>query len=195
MISKTVSRISSACVGLLALAAVASPAYSAEYAIDPTHSFVEFKTQHLGFSWLAGRFNTISGVLNYDPAKSANDQKIVIEIDTASVDTNYAERDKHLRSADFLDTERFPTAKFVSTGFDGDANGGTLTGDLTLHGVTKSISFDIKKIGEGDDPWGGYRAGFEGSYDLVRKDFDMGYNLGPAAEVVKLDLYIEAIRQ
>ena len=170
-------------------------AQAADYKIDPTHSFIEFKTQHLGFSWLAGRFNKIDATLKFDPAAGAGAQKIVVNIDPASVDTNHAERDKHLRSADFLNVAEYPTAGFTSTGFEGDETGGTLTGDLTLHGVTKSISFPIKKIGEGDDPWGGYRAGFEGVYTLVRKDFNMGYNLGPGAEKVDLELYIEGIRK
>lgn len=170
-------------------------AQAADYKVDPAHSFIEFKTQHLGFSWLAGRFNKIDGTLKFDPAAGADAQKIDLNIDPASVDTNHAERDKHLRSADFLNVAEFPTAGFTSTGFEGDEAGGTLTGDLTLHGVTKSISFPIKKMGEGDDPWGGYRAGFEGAYTLVRKDFNMGYNLGPAAEEILLDLYIEGIRK
>ncbi|TQV83416.1 YceI family protein [Denitrobaculum tricleocarpae] len=177
------------------LVAAALPAGAAEYKIDPTHSFIEFKTKHLGMSWLSGRFNTIDGTMFYDPAAGAAAQKVELTIDTASLDTNHAERDKHLRSADFFDVEKHPTATFVSTGYDGDENGGTLSGDLTLLGVTKPISFEITKLGEGDDPWGGYRAGFEGSYTLARKDFGMGYNLGPAAENVVVDLMIEAIKQ
>ncbi len=177
------------------LTSAALPASAAEYQIDPTHSFIEFKTKHLGFSWLSGRFNTIEGTMTYDPAAGAAAQKISLTIDTASLDTNHAERDKHLRSADFFDVEKHPTATFVSTGFEGDENGGTLSGDLTLLGVTKPISFEVTKIGEGDDPWGGYRAGFEGTYTLARKDFGMGYNLGPAAENVEIDLMIEAIRK
>ncbi len=167
---------------------------SAEYDIDPTHSFVNFKTQHFGFSWLSGRFNAVEGAINYDSANGA-EQSINLTIDVARLDTNHAERDKHLRSSDFFDVEQFPTATFVSSGYDGDAKGGILSGALTLHGVTKNISFDIKRIGEGEDPWGGYRAGFEGHYTLLRKDFDMGYNLGPAAEEVELDLFIEGIRK
>lgn len=181
-------------LGAAFLASAALPASAAEYKIDPTHSFIEFKTKHLGFSWLSGRFNKIDGTMTYDPSAGAAGQKISLTIDTASLDTNHAERDKHLRSADFFDVEKHPTATFVSTGFEGNENGGTLSGDLTLLGVTKAISFPVTKIGEGDDPWGGYRAGFEGSYTLVRKDFGMGYNLGPGAEEVQIDLMIEAIR-
>ncbi|MEX3011146.1 YceI family protein [Hoeflea sp. TYP-13] len=180
------------------VAATALPAGAAladSYTVDPSHSFIQFKTQHLGYSWLPGQFNKFDGKLNYSADKSAADQKIVINIDTASIDTNWADRDKHLRSADFLDVEKFPTATFESTSFDGDANGGTITGDLTLHGVTKEISFPIKLIGEGKDPWGGYRVGFEGSYTLARKDFNLDQtNLGPAAENIELTLLIEAIK-
>ncbi|WP_085904386.1 YceI family protein [Kiloniella majae] len=178
----------------LAMSLSVSMANAAEYDIDPTHSFINFKTKHLGFSWLSGTFNKISGTMDFDPAGGAN-QKVNIVIDTTSLDTNHAERDKHLRSPDFFDVEKFPTATFVSTGYSGDANGGTLSGDLTLHGVTKNVSFDVTKIGEGEDPWGGYRAGFEGSYTLKRSDFGMDFNLGPAAEEVEVDLFIEAIKK
>lgn len=169
-------------------------AIAESFTVDLAHSFIQFRTKHLGMSWLPGQFNKFEGKLAYDPAKGPEAQSISITIDTASLDTNWADRDKHLRSADFFNVEKFPTATFQSTGYDGDATGGKLTGDLTLLGVKKSISFDIKKIGEGDDPWGGYRAGFEGSFDLKRADWGMSYNLGPAAEVIELKLLIEAIK-
>lgn len=179
----------------LAAALAAAPARAAEYGVDPDHSFIQFRTQHLGFSWLAGRFNRFDGSLTYDPAAGPAAQAIRVTIDAASLDTNHAERDKHLRGGDFFDVERFPTVTFVSTGFAGGAGGGTLTGDLTLLGVTRSIAFDVRLIGEGDDPWGGYRAGFEGTYVLKRRDFGMAYDLGPAAEDVEIHLMIEAIRR
>lgn len=165
-------------------------AQAADYKIDPTHSFIQFRVQHLGVSWLHGRFNDVSGQFNYD-ANNLGDSAIDISVNTASIDSNHAERDKHLRSSDFLDTDNYPTASFKSTGFDGQ----TLTGTLTLHGVSKSISFPVSKVGEGKDPWGGYRAGFVGSYPLKRADFGINYNLGPAAEVVEMEFNIEGIRQ
>ena len=173
----------------------AVPAAAVEYEIDQAHSFIQFRTQHLGFSWLVGQFNRFSGSMTYDPEAGPESQSIRVTIDVASLDTNHAERDKHLRGPDFFDVSNYPTAKFVSTGFEGGEDGGTLTGDLTLLGVTKSVSFTVRKIGEGDDPWGGYRAGFEGSYVLKRRDFGMGYNLGPTAEEVELELLIEGIRK
>lgn len=182
-------------LSIMMLAGAALSAAAAEYKIDPAHSFIQFKTNHLGFSWLVGRFNTFDGTFNFDPSAGPGAQAIELVIDTTSIDSNHAERDKHLRSADFLDVSKFPTATFKSTGYEGDENGGVLSGDLTLMGVTKPISFEVRKIGEGEDPWGGYRAGFEGQYTLTRADFGMDYNLGPAAEQVELDLLIEGIRQ
>ncbi len=169
-------------------------AVAADYEIDPAHSFVEFRIQHLGFSWLYGRFNDLSGDFSYD-AEQPEGNKIDLEIDTASVDTNHAERDKHLRGEDFLDVEKYPKATFKTTKYTGDAEKGTLEGVLTLHGVEKPISIDIKKMGEGPDPWGGYRAGFIGTTTLARKDFGIDYDLGPASETMELELGIEGIKK
>ena len=188
------SILSIAAVSVL-LAGYADPASSEEYRIDPAHSFIQFRTKHLGFSWLVGRFNRFEGIMNYDPAAGPESQSIQVTIDATSLDTNHAERDRHLRGRDFFDVDQYPTVTFVSTGYQGDENGGALSGDLTLLGVTRSISFDVHKIGEGGDPWGGYRAGFEGRYVLKRRDFGMSFNLGPSAEEVEIELLIEAVRR
>jgi polyisoprenoid-binding protein YceI len=164
------------------------------YTVDPSHSFIQFETNHLGISTLSGRFNNFDGTMNYDPADGAAAQSITINIDTTSVDTNWADRDKHLRSADFFNVDKFTTATFESTGFEGDADGGVLKGNLTFLGMSKDIEFPIQKVGEGKDPWGGYRVGFEGTYEMTRKDFGMDFNLGPAAEFVTVTLQIEAIK-
>ena len=183
----------------LAIAGTASlgismPVAATDYDIDAGHSFIEFRIKHLGYSWLYGRFNKLSGDFTHDPSDPAAN-RIKVDIDPASVDTNHAERDKHLRNEDFFDVEKFTAASFESTGFKGTVDGGTLSGNLTLMGVTKPISFEIKKIGEGKDPWGGYRAGFEGSIVLNRKDFGMDYNLGPAGWDVEINLGIEGIKK
>ena len=179
----------------VALAFSAQAAQAADYKIDPSHSFVQFKISHLGYSWMIGTFEEVSGSFTFDPDAGPEGQTVSVEIGTASVDTNHAERDKHLRSAEFLNADEFPTATFVSTGYEGDAEGGTMTGDLTLHGVTKPIAIAVKKVGAGKDPWGGYRAGFEGTVTLTRKDYGVGYNLGPASESMDLFLFIEGVRQ
>ena len=178
----------------LALGGIGAVACAADYEIDAGHSFVEFRIKHLGYSWLYGRFNRISGRFSHDP-DNPQANAISVAIDPASVDTNHAERDKHLRSADFLDVATYPDASFESTGYTGDARSGTLEGNLTLHGVTKPVSIRLEKLGEGKDPWGGYRAGFIGTTTLTRKDFGISYNLGPASETMELELGIEGIRQ
>ncbi len=169
-------------------------AQAAEYEIDPTHSFVEFKIQHLGYSFMYGRFNGVAGSFKYDAGKPA-EAAIDVTVDTKTIDTNHAERDKHLRSGDFLDVDKFPKATFKSTGYTGDADGGKLAGVLTVHGVEKPVEIDLKKVGEGPDPWGGYRAGFVGTYKMTRKDFGIDYDLGPASTSLDLEIGIEGIQK
>ncbi len=175
-------------------------AHADTYAIDDntkgSHAFIMFRVKHLGMSWLYGRFDEFSGQFEYDVDNPAGNQ-ISLTINTASVNTNHADRDKHIRSGDFLDVGQFPTATFETKGFAPIGNGGTLTGDLTLHGVTKEVSFDILHIGGGDDPWGGHRQGFEGYVTIKPNDYgiDMVGQLGSAAAEVELMLSIEGVRQ
>lgn len=142
--------------GLSMLAAPMQIAHAADYVIDAGHTFVQFRIQYPGYSWFYGRFNKFSGTFS-DDAANPTSNSIEMTIDTASVDTNHAKRDKHLRSSDFLDVEKFPQARFVSTAYEGSAEAGTMIGKLTLNGVTKPVKIAIKKLGEGKDPWGGYR--------------------------------------
>nr|WP_325808041.1 MULTISPECIES: YceI family protein [unclassified Cocleimonas] len=175
----------------LGLLAGTLSAQAADYAFDKkgAHQFVQFRVQHLGYSWLYGRFNDFDGTFSYDAAEPEK-AKVSVKIDTSSVDTNHAERDKHLRGDDFLDVDKFPEATFESTSFDGK----TLKGDLTLHGVTKPVSIAVEKIGEGEDPWGGYRAGFEGRTTFKMADFGIEKNLGPKSADVEMILSVEGIR-
>ena len=176
---------------------IASPAYAANYVVDTkgAHAFIQFKIKHLGYSWLLGRFNKFDGQFSYDE-NNPSAAKITINIDPASIDTNHAERNKHLRSDDFLDVKKFPTAKFVSTSYTIKDNGkATITGNLTMHGVTKMISIDVEEIGAGNDPWGGYRRGFAGTTTLTLKDFNIKMDLGPASRQVEMFLSIEGIQQ
>jgi polyisoprenoid-binding protein YceI len=170
---------------------------AADYKVDieGAHAFVQFKNKHLGYIWLLGRFNHFDGGFSYD-AQSPNEAKINIEIDTNSIDSNHAERDKHLKGNDFLNVKNFPKATFISQGikFSDDENA-VVTGKFTLKGVTKTISFDIVKVGEGQDPWGGYRAGFTGTTSLKLADYGITYNLGPASTHVEMGLHIEGIRK
>lgn len=178
-------------------ASFASVANAADYVVDTqgAHAFVQFKVSHLGYSWLHGRFNTFSGEFSYDNANLAT-AKIKLDIDTKSVDSNHAERDKHLRSGDFLNVDKHPKASFVSTkvvpGADGKFD---LVGNFTLNGVTKEVVIAATKTGEGKDPWGGYRAGFHGTTSIKLSDFAIKNILGPASETVYLDLVVEGVRK
>ncbi len=181
----------------LATGVAATPVIAADYVIDTegAHASINFRISHLGFSWTKGRFNDFTGSFSYDEANPEASQ-VTVDIDVASIDSAHAERDKHLRSADFLDTNEYPDARFVSTSFTptGDDTA-TMTGDLTLKGVTQPVTIEVDKIGEGEDPWGGYRVGFSGETEFQLADFDIDYNLGPAAETVYLTLEVEGIRQ
>ena len=153
-------------------------AMAATYKIDKEgqHAFVNFKISHLGYSWLYGTFNDFDGSFSFDAAKPEA-SKVKVELQTASVDSNHAERDKHLRSGDFLNVAKHPTATFESTS------------------VTKPVVIAAKFIGEGKDPWGGYRAGFQGSTKLALKDFNLQKDLGPASQEVELIISVEGVRQ
>lgn len=181
------------------LFAVVAPnvAQAADYKVDVAgaHASVQFKIQHLGYSWLLGRFNTFDGGFSYD-AKTPNASKINMVIDTASLDSNHAERDKHLRSDDFLDVTKFPKATFNSESIKfSDDDNATVTGTFTLKGITKTITFPITKIGEGSDPWGGYRVGFTGETSLKLTDYGITTNLGPASASVNMTFNLEGVRQ
>ncbi|MEZ9822116.1 YceI family protein [Shewanella sp. 10N.286.45.A1] len=176
---------------------MASTAQAADYVIDTegAHASIEFRVSHLGYSFVAGRFNTFAGDFSFDQSKIA-DSKVNVTINTTSVDSNHAERDKHLRSPDFLNTAKFPEATFVSTSVD-DKGDGTfvLNGNFTFNGVTKPLAIDAKVIGEGSDPWGGYRAGFTGSTEFALKDYNVKMDLGPASSNVSLNLVVEGIKK
>lgn len=175
----------------------AGHALAADYAIDKQgqHAFVNFKISHLGYSWLYGTFKDFDGSFSFDE-KSPEASKVNVTLNTASVDTNHAERDKHIRSDDFLSVDKHPTATFASTSVKSTGEGtADITGNLTLNGVTKPVVIAAKFIGQGDDPWGGYRAGFEGSTTLKLKDFDITKDLGPASESVELIISVEGVRQ
>ncbi len=168
-----------------------------EYVMDTKnrHAFIEFKISHLGFSWVLGRFNNFEGTFTYDE-KNPGASTVKVTVDTASVDTNHAERDKHLRSDDFLDVKRYPKAVFISRSVELTGGGGmVIKGDFTLHGVTREIAITGRHIGAGDDPWGGFRRGFEGSARLVLGDYKIKKSLGPMAKEVDLFFSFEGIRQ
>ncbi|MCW4151132.1 YceI family protein [Halomonas sp. 18H] len=194
MFKKTVMSAAIAAAALVPLA----QAQAAEYQIDSEgqHAFVQFKISHLGYSYILGSFEDFSGSFQYDP-DNVGDSSASVEVDVTSLTTNHAERDKHIKSADFLDASEYPTATFTTTGFESTGDGeGVLTGDLSLHGETREIDMPVTLLGKGEDPWGGYRAGFEGSTTLTLSEFDIDMSKFP--EVMhELELYVtfEGLRQ
>ena len=182
---------------LLSLLFTAPTLHAADYVIDTkgAHASISFRIKHLGYSWLVGRFNDFHGTFSYDENSPAS-SKVEVTIDPASVDSNHAERDKHLRGDDFLDVKEFPTARFVSTSFEQQSGKmATLQGKLTLHGVTRPITIEVEKIGGGPDPWGGNRLGFHGTTRFSLSAFGINYNLGPASREVELTLSVEGVRK
>ena len=170
---------------------------AADYVMDTegAHAFVQFKISHLGYSWLYGRFNTFEGTFSFDEANPSA-SKVSVSINTSSIDSNHAERDKHLRGDDFLDVSKYSQATFVSTSVKDQGDGkAAIHGDFTLRGVTKPIVIDAAFIGAGNDPWGGYRSGFSGKTSFKLKDFGIPKNLGPASEEIEIFISIEGVRQ
>lgn len=183
-------------LALASLLLTAGSAVAADYKIDKEgqHAFVNFRIQHLGYSWVYGTFKDFDGTFTFDEANPAAD-KVNVTINTNSLDTNHAERDKHLRSADFLNVAKFPQATFASTAVKKEGEQLDITGNLTLNGVTKPVTLTAKLLGQGKDPWGGVRAGFEAAGKIKLKDFNIATDLGPASQDVELIISVEGVQQ
>ena len=174
----------------LLLTSTFSLAATTSYKVDPAHSFVIFRIKHMDTGHVYGRFNEPNGAITIDdsdPSKSS----FTLELATQKVDTGIQKRDEHLRSPDFFNAKQFPTIKFVSKEVKKTDKGYEVTGDLTLHGVTKSITVNMEQTGQGAM---GPRQiiGFETTVDLKRSDFGMKTMLGPAADDVRLIISLEA---
>ena len=170
------------------------------YEIDPVHSSVHFSVRHMMVSNVRGEFTKISGVIAYD-AQNPAATTVEATIDVASINTRDAQRDTHLKSPDFLDLEKFPAITFKSTKIEPAEGGGKLTGDLTIHGVTRSITLDIEgPTPEVKDPWGKQRSGASATARLSRKDFGLTWNAALetggvlVGDEVKITIDIEAVR-
>lgn len=165
--------------GLVAAAVLAGglvavgPAWAAdEYAVDPMHSGVNFKISHLGLSWIHGRFNSYSGSFTLDAADPGK-SSFTLTIKTGTIDTNNAKRDEHLKSPDFFNAKDFPAIAFKSTAVKPAKEGYEVTGDLTLHGVTKPVTFMLLGGRKAEFPKGVQRTGFSMELVLKRSEFEM----------------------
>ncbi|MDF1701929.1 MAG: YceI family protein [Planctomycetota bacterium] len=185
---------------LAASALVLGPAAVGEtagehYKLDKGHSALLFKIKHLGVSYTHGRFNDFNGFFVVDDENLKN-AKIEIDIDASSIDSNDKERDDHLRGADYFNVEKHPSIGFESTSITMASKGVyRVTGNFTLLGVTKEVTFRMSKIGEGDDPWGGHRIGYEGQLVIKRSEFGMTAMLKGIGDNVYITLGVEGIRK
>lgn len=163
------------------------------YVIDKGHSSLQFKIKHLGVSYTHGRFNDFSGSFSFSKDNPTG-CKIEIDVNTDSVDSNDEGRDKHLRGEEYFNCEKFPSMTFKSTKIEKTADVFRVTGDLTILAVKKSVTIRMKKIGEGKDPWGNYRMGFDGSLMIKRSEFGMTAMLPGVGDEVYLTLGVEGIK-
>lgn len=178
----------------------ALPLKADTFAIDAGHSEVGFQVRHL-VSQTRGRFNDFAGTVNLDPKNLAS-SSVEFTIKATSIDTNVADRDKHLRSADFFDVEKYPEITFKSKSIK-KASGDTynVTGTLTMHGVSKEITLPVTYLGQAKDPWGNTRAGFEAETTLNRKDFGIVWNKAVdnggvlLGDDVKVNINLETVKK
>ena len=154
------------------------------YDIDPTHFFVQIGVSHLGYSTIPGLFKEVSGSYTYD-SDSGEIKDVAVTVKIPSLDTGHNERDEHLQK--YLESGQYPEATFKSTAW----KDGQLSGKLTFHGKTHDITVPVTKTGEGNDPWGGYRAGFSTAFDLKPADYGANIEVAP---LVKISVSGEGIR-
>ena len=186
-------------VGSLGLAALSTPApegvasvaEAEEFKIDPVHSHVLFKSLHNNASYFYGRFTDVSGSFTFDEKKLSK-SKVVVEVRTDSVDTRTAKLDQHLRSPDFFDAKQFPVIRFESTKIKAGKKGMfEVTGDVSLHGVTKSITVEMEHVGTGEAR-GNKVIGFHTTFTIDRTEFGMNYGVNVLGTDIELIVSIEA---
>jgi polyisoprenoid-binding protein YceI len=166
--------------------ALTTSVYAADYTIDPAHTAINFTIGHMGFSNTVGRFNEFEGTFS----DTKGSESVAITIKANSIDSNHEPRDKHLRSPDFFDVKQYPNLTFKSTSVSGDK----IVGDLTMHGKTKSVTLDLTVVGEGEDPWGGYRKGYTATTTIKRSEWGMNYGVPGITDDVKIVLEVEGTR-
>jgi polyisoprenoid-binding protein YceI len=181
----------------------ATPTATSTWTIDAAHSAIEFSAKHLMITTVKGRLTDARGAITVDEANPAN-SSATVEFDAKGIDTGSAQRDEHLRSADFLDVATFPTIRFASRRIVGaKAEPGAefkVVGDLTIHGVTREITLDATYEGRGRDPWGGERVSFSADAKIDRREFGLVWNAALetggvlVSNDIKIHLEVQAVR-
>jgi polyisoprenoid-binding protein YceI len=171
------------------------------YTIDPAHSSAQFSIRHMMITNVRGGFSSVKGTVDYDP-ENPGATTIDVIIDPSTIRTLDDQRDAHLKSADFLDVEKYPTIEFKSTKFTTERGGeAEVTGDLTIHGVTRPVVLKVEgPSGEGKDPWGNIRMGASATTKIKRSDFGLTWNAAletggiMVADELKIELEIQMIK-
>ncbi|GAW49801.1 MULTISPECIES: YceI family protein [unclassified Nocardioides] len=172
---------------------------SGDYTLDPTHTRLGFSTRHAMVTTVRGHFSDFAGTAHIDAANPAN-STVSLTIQTASIDTGVADRDAHLRSADFFNADENKEITFTSTKVERDGDNWAITGDLTIKGTTKPVTIDFEYTGSARDPFGNLRVGFEGGTTINRKDWDLTWNAALetggvlVSDKIKLEFDVSAIR-
>jgi polyisoprenoid-binding protein YceI len=172
------------------------------WTIDPAHTQVGFEVKHMMFAKVRGQFDAPEGEVHLGADGAIEESSVEVAIDAASIDTGVEDRDKHLRSADFLDVENYPKLHFVSREVrSGGGDQLALVGDLTIRGKTREVELEVESTGRGTDPWGNERAGFSASTTIDRRDFGLTWNQALEAggvlvgHDVKIEIEIQAVLQ
>lgn len=160
------------------------------FAVDGVHSFVTFRVKHNNVSYAYGRFNKVSGSFDIDPAK-AESGTIDVTVDASSIDTGNEKRDTHLKSADFFSVKEFDSLTFKSKSMKKAGDKYECTGDLTVHGVTKSVTVPVDLVGTGEGRGGAKLAGIESKFTIKRSDFGMNFMVGPLGDEVTVVVALE----
>lgn len=170
------------------------------WAIDPAHTLVELAARHMMFTTVKGRFTGVSGTIVQDAADPTR-STVEVEIDAASITTGEAQRDAHLRSADFLDVENYPKITFRGTGVEGSSERFRVSGELAIRGTSRQVVLDAEFNGRGVNPYGKQVAGFTATTEINRKDFGLTWNVGLEAggvlvgDTVKIAIDVQAVLQ
>lgn len=187
-------------LSMIILMFITIPLYAASYTIDSVHSQVHFTVPHLMMFKVRGNFDNFNGSVEVDTANQTL-TKTSATVDAASIDTDNEKRDKHLRSADFFDVAKYPEMTFVSKKISGSGDAITVTGDLTIRGVTREVVLTGSYLGQTQDPWGNSRTGFEASGKIDRRDFGLTWNKALEAggvvvgDEVEIGLEVAAVKE
>ena len=181
------------------VASIAVDDITGDYAIDPSHTRIGFSARHAMVTKVRGHFDQFEGNAHVDTTTPAN-SSVTVTIEAASVTTGNEQRDGHLKTPDFFDIANYPQITFVSTNVERDGSEWDITGDLTINGVTKSVTIPFEETGSAKDPFGNTRVGFEGDVTIDRTEWNLSFNAALetggvlVSEKIKLEFDVSAIR-